>query len=152
VLVLNSKLYLYDNGANIIHGKAYEKTDLSPENLFDHIGYAEQDSEVNMVLFSEYRHYAEVLVKLAGLVQNAFSVFKQPFDQADTNAYCLFGVDVLVDDSINPVLIEVNNRPNLVHSDFISQEINVPWIEAMLSIMFPDKARAAAGKYSLVSC
>jgi hypothetical protein len=150
VLVLNSKLYLYDNGANIIHGKAYEKTDLSPENLFDHIGYAEQDSEVKMVLFSEYRHYTEVLVKLAGLVQNAFSVFKQQFDQADTNAYCLFGVDVLVDDNINPILIEVNDRPNLVHSDFINQEINVPLIEAMLSIMFPDQARAAGGKRGFI--
>jgi hypothetical protein len=46
-------------------------------------------------------------------------------------------VDLLVRKDHSVVLVEINDRPNLVHTDSINQNVNTPMLAAMAGILNP---------------
>lgn len=142
VLVFRGQVYLFPEGVLVIHGKDYSADDKSAEAQFLHTGYASSESEVSMRPLSSHAHYRAVLKSLRSLVPRCFMPFKNHLLDGKDNTYCLFGIDVLVGSDFDAYLVEINDRPNLVHTRAINQAVSVPVVKAMMHVF--DSARIGA--------
>ena len=67
-----------------------------------------------------------------------FQSFKELLKHDEENTYCLFGIDVLIRENMNPVLVEINDRPNLMNPNPVNTRVNIPVIQAMYCVLNPD--------------
>ncbi len=141
VLVYQGIVYLYPEGVIVIHGKDFDPQDKSAESQYLHDGYARSDSPVKMLAFSQYQHYSKVLENLKLTVAMSFLPFRDKLLDGCHSTYCLFGVDILVESSLDTVLVEINDRPNLVHTQTINNQVSIPVIQAMLAVMAPNVSK-----------
>jgi len=71
------------------------------------------------------------------------------YDPATPDAaahFCLFGLDVLKLADRRVALIEINDRPNLHHTDEVNRLVNQPMLQAMARVLLGDKVSSAAAK------
>lgn len=137
-LVCRGSVYLYPEGVIVVHGKDFDPQDKSAESQYLHDGYMRADSPVKMLAFSDYQHYSTVLENLKLTVAMSFLPFRDKLLDGRDSTYCLFGVDILVESSLNTVLVEINDRPNLVHTQAINNHVSVPVIQAMMAVLDPN--------------
>ncbi len=138
VLYFAGCLYCFNDGLLVIHGKEYQKDDLGAEAQFLHLGYDKTEGAVKLEKFSDHPHYQALLGKIEHKVAEVFQIYLSSLSQSSESAYCIFGVDILVRESLEPVIIEINDRPNFVHNQDINQNVNVPMLQAMLGVFRPE--------------
>ncbi|HAJ76938.1 MAG TPA: hypothetical protein DCM64_10840 [Gammaproteobacteria bacterium] len=51
----------------------------------------------------------------------------------------MFGLDVLVRKDQSSVLVEINDRPNIVHTRLVNTQVNIPMVQAMYGVLDPEK-------------
>lgn len=127
---------------------------MNPKVQYDHTSYMKRRSDVKLTPFSDAPFYDEALANIKVSLANIFQSFKEQLKIKDVNTYCLFGIDMLVRENMSPVLIEINDRPNLIHSNVVSARVNVPAIQAMYCILNPDYRDhfpKAAKKFELIA-
>ena len=138
VLVAHDRVYLYPQATLVVHGVPYQADDLSAEVQFLHEGYMRSDSEVRMELFSDHSQYRTILGNLQTMVANSFAPYADILCDGEAQSYCLFGIDALVERSLDTVLIEINDRPNFVHTPMINISVNIPMLQAMMAVLAPE--------------
>lgn len=138
-LVHDGKLYLYPTGIAVIHALSYDPDSLDPRVQFLHDGYMKKDSPVEMIAFNEVSQYQQVFSGLPRYLAELFSVFADLLKFEGEQRYCLFGLDLLVREDLSCVMVEINDRPNLVHTSFINQAINIPMLRAMYCVLDPQR-------------
>lgn len=145
ILVHRNQIYLYPDGIMVIHGFNYhpESTDYSVQ--VDHTGYADPGSKVEMRPFSSYHLYLPFMVNIAETAPRIFQAFSDLLD-GDSSRYCLFGLDYLCRNNRTVALIEINDRPNLLHTDAINQNINIEMIRDLV-VLITQKKRHDSNDY-----
>jgi len=138
VLYYQGSIYCFNDGLVVIHAKEYAEDDLDAETQYLHLGYDKEAGEVKLEKFSDHPHYGSLLGKIEQQVADIFQIYLESLSQSADKAYCIFGVDVLVRRSLEPVIIEINDRPNFVHNNDINQNVNVPMLQAMLGVFRPE--------------
>ena len=134
LLVHDCKLYLYPDGFAVVHGAKYVRDSCDPAVQFVHDGYMKQDSSVELRPLKEIPEHETLLAQLPAYLQKLFVVFSDFLNDEGADTYCLFGADFLVRSDLSPVLIEMNDRPNIVHTALVNSEINIPMLRAMCCV------------------
>jgi hypothetical protein len=140
VLVNNGELYLFSEGICVLHAAPYDPLSQDPSVQFEHSGYMEADSPVKLLCFNTFPQHQQVMANLRLTVCDVFSAFSNLLKYEKPHTYCLFGVDVLVTTDLSTVIIEINDRPNLVHTKHINEAINVPMVRSLYCILNPAKS------------
>ncbi len=141
VLVNQGQLYLFPAGIIVLHGAAYDPGSKDPMVQFEHADYMDQDSPIKMFPFEDYAPYETVFNDLKSHVIEVFSAFTNLLKYEKANTYCVFGVDVLVKSDLSTVMIEINDRPNIVHTRLVNERVNIPMVQAWYAVLDPSKAR-----------
>jgi len=140
ILVNQGRLYLFPEAIAILHGAPYDTDSQDPLVQFEHSGYMRPDSPVAMIPFSDFTQHTRVMKNLAGEMQAAFAAFSDLLKYEKAHTFCLFGVDVLVKADLSTMLIEINDRPNLVHPKTANERVNIPMVRAMCCVLDPSRA------------
>lgn len=141
VLVHAGNLYLFPLAITVLHGADYDPVSQDPLVQYQHIGYMDADSPVTMHPFAEYAGFADVMERLALMLRETFPAFRNLLKYEKAHTYCLFGIDTLARADGSTVLIEINDRPNIVHTRAINEQVNIPMVRAMYCVL--DARRAA---------
>lgn len=144
VLVHGGSVYWYPHSFLVVHGKDYDAATPDPEAHFSHIGYMQPDSSIRLVPSQHYRDYFRLEAPLIELIQDVYRLFEAQLGHSNPpGAYCLFGLDVLQLADGRVALVEINDRPNLQHSDEINRLVNQPMLQAMGRLLLGDKVSSA---------
>jgi prolyl 4-hydroxylase len=138
VLVNRGKLYLFDEGFAVLHAVDYDPDSRDPEVQFAHEGYMDPASGLRLLVASHLPQWKSILQNSAATLTRVFEVFRDRLRHEQDRHFCLFGVDLLVREDYSVVLVEINDRPNLVHTDRINKSVNIPMLAAMAGILNPD--------------
>lgn len=147
VLVHEASVYWYPDSFLVIHGADYDPATLDPEAHFSHIGYMQPDTKIRLVPSMQYRHYFRMETPLVELIQDVWQLFEAQLGKSNpAGRFCLFGLDVLQLADGRVALIEINDRPNLQHTDEINRLVNQPMLQAMARLLLGDKVSCAPAK------
>jgi hypothetical protein len=138
VLVHEANVYLFQDGIVVLHGVTYDPKSVDPKVQYDHTGYMDRKTEVELSPFSDAPFYGEVFANIKESLGGIFQSFKELLKHEEENVYCLFGIDMLVRENMSPILIEINDRPNLIHPSVVNTRVNIPAIQAMYCVLNPD--------------
>ncbi len=138
VLVHAGRAYLYEDGFAVVHAVPYQVGSTDPRVQFVHAGYLDPASGIELIELKEIANASTILANAARMLSKILPVFRDRFRFEPDTQYCLFGVDVLVRDNLECVLVEVNDRPNLVHSQEINERVNVPMLQALVETLKPE--------------
>jgi hypothetical protein len=138
-LVHAGVVYLYADSILVIHGKAYDPANPDPHIHYVHDGYAKPDADVRMLPSSAYAGYGEMWGEMMNVTRDAFAAFADELAHSDASRYCIFGLDFLQTADNQVALIEINDRPNFVHTKQINAEINAKMVEALLQVLMPER-------------
>ncbi|PCJ27251.1 MAG: hypothetical protein COA96_03450 [SAR86 cluster bacterium] len=141
VLVHDGKLYLLPEAITVLHGAMYDPGSSDPMVQFEHSGYMDESSAIKMSVFGEQLISETVMKNLELNMTQVFPAFSNFLKYEKAHTYCLFGVDVLVKSDLTTVLIEINDRPNLVHTRSINEAVNVPMVQALYCVLESEKAQ-----------
>ena len=138
VLAFRGQLYLYADGFAVVHGAPYQPGSCDPAVQFVHDGYLRADSAVRLLPLSELDQTNARLQGCAATLSQTFAVFRDRLKHEREFDYCLFGVDMLIRSDGRAVLVEINDRPNLVHTPLINRKVNIPMLRAMVLQLSPE--------------
>ena len=138
VLVHEANVYLFQDGIVLLHGAAYDPQSVDPKVQYEHVIYMDRQTDVQLSPFSDAPFYDEAFANIKVSLGNIFQSFKEQLKHEEANTYCLFGIDVLLRENMSPVLIEINDRPNLINPKAVNSRVNIPVIQAMYCILNPD--------------
>lgn len=136
-LYFDQKIYIFNEGIAVVHGCEYVEGDLSPQVQFLHSGYERPESTVRLEAFREHPDSPRIFERLEESVASVFEVFMPTLSKGAANSYCVFGVDFLVTSTHDVVLIEINDRPNMLHTHEINNKVNIPMLQSLLAVMEP---------------
>lgn len=140
VLVHANRVYWYPDAFLVVHAKQYEKRSLDPAIHFQHNGYMEPQSGVKLVPTQDYYSWPKLEFAIVNLLQMVFSLYRDELGPANPpNHYCVFGIDLLALQRERVALIEINDRPNLLHTDVVNQRVNQPMLQAMARLLLPER-------------
>jgi hypothetical protein len=147
VLVYAGSVYWYPDSFLVVHGAAYDPALPDAEAHFSHIGYMQPGSSIRLVASQDYRDYHRIEAPLVELVQDVFRLYEAQLGLSNPRGhFCLFGLDLLQLADGRVALVEINDRPNLHHTDEINQRINQPMLQAMSRLLLGDKVSFTPAK------
>lgn len=138
VLAFRGQVFLHPGGFAVVHGAPYEPSSRDPAVQFAHDGYLRADSAVRLIPIADLPGVAGRLDAAASTLGQVFSVFRDRLKYEREQEYCLFGVDMLIRADGKAVLVEINDRPNLVHTALINRRVNIPMLRAMALRLNPE--------------
>lgn len=130
VLVNQGVISLFDEGFMVLHGAPYVTGSRDPIVQFSHDGYMKATSPVSLRRFTGFAHASVVKERLPAYLGRLFRAFANQLGFEEANRYCLFGIDLLIRDDFEPVLVEINDRPNFLHTAAINSSVNVPMVKS----------------------
>ena len=140
LLVHDGNLYFYPEGFAVIHAARYVHDSCDPQVQFVHKGYMSPDSSIELRPLSSIPQHEAILAKLPDYLASMFVAFADFLNKEGSDTYCLFGIDLLVRRDLSSVLIEINDRPNLVHTSSINEGVNIPMLRSMYCVLDSSKA------------
>lgn len=138
VLVHEAKVYLFQDGIVVLHGATYDPESVDPKVQYEHTVYMNRQTDVELSPFSDTSFFDEGLANIKVNLGDIFQAFKELLKDEAENTYCLFGIDVLLRENMSPVLVEINDRPNLINPKSVNSRVNIPVIQAMCCVLKPD--------------
>lgn len=154
VLVHEANVYLFQDGIVVLHGATYDPKSVDPKVQYEHTVYMNRQTDVELSPFSDAPFFDEALANIKVNLGDIFQAFKELLKDEAKNTYCLFGVDVLLRENMSPVLVEINDRPNLINPKPVNSRVNIPVIQAMYSVLNPDCCEQlpnAAKRFELIA-
>lgn len=137
VLIHDGAYYYNDRFFAVVHGVDYDPLSDAYEIQIKHAGYAQPDSLIKLIpghFLSGYRRY---LSSIAHVARRMEPLLRPIIDATDAHTYMLLGADIIPTADGGMKLIEVNNYPNLIHTQDINTEVNIPMIVGMMQrVMF----------------
>lgn len=135
VLVVKGCVYLFNSGLVVRHAQPYNPLSEDPAVQYDHSGYMDTQGAVKLLPLFELNDHEGILNSLRKKIPTALSAFKNLLKYEPEDRFCLFGVDVLVKNDLSTVLVEINDRPNIVHTPLLNEQVNVPMIREMVMVL-----------------
>ncbi len=137
LLVQGGKLWLFPDGFMVVHAASYTPGSLDARVQFDHSGYIDKQAAVELRPFVDFSQCEQVMARLRAKLASVFSAFAPLWAGQEPRRYCVFGVDLLVRRDLSTALIEINDRPNFVHTELINSTINIPMVRALYAVLNP---------------
>tara|TARA_R110001599_G_scaffold272808_1_gene474040 strand:+ start:706 stop:1632 length:927 start_codon:yes stop_codon:yes gene_type:complete len=137
VLYLNGCVYVFNEAIVLVHGKEYSELDVSSEAQYLHAGCEQVGSKVKLECFRKLSNYEYIYNNIKNSISDVLGIFMNTLNCGDKNSYCIFSLDYLVTKALDVLLIEINDRPNLIHTTEINQKVNIPMLQAAFVIMMP---------------
>jgi len=135
VLIHEGSFYLFQDGLVVLHGAVYDPDSVDAKVQYEHAGYMDLEPDVKLSPFSDTPFYNEALANIKTSLGEIFYHLKKYTPYEQVNTYCLLGIDLLLTQDMQPVLLEINDRPNFLHTKLVNARVNVPAIQAMYSIV-----------------
>ena len=135
VLIHEGTFYLFQDGLVVLHGAVYDSESVHAKVQYEHAGYMALEPDVKVFPFSDTPFYDEALVNIKTSLGEIFYRLKKYTPYEQVNTYCLLGVDLLLTQDMQPVLIEINDRPSLTNTQLVNARVIIPVIQAMYSIV-----------------
>ncbi|MEM9091453.1 MAG: hypothetical protein AAGC93_22275 [Cyanobacteria bacterium P01_F01_bin.53] len=136
LLLWNSKIYIFDDGFAMIHAPDYEKGSTDYSVQVDHRGYDSEESLVKVTLASEVDGFPALMSKASDAAKRIAPVFEEALSATSIRRYILLGIDLLPLENGDIKFIEVNAIPNFIHSKHVNQELNVPFFEHVMRVVY----------------
>lgn len=136
LLLWNQQVYLFDDGFALIHAPQYQKGSTDYSVQVDHRGYEADDSAIDMKLASELPDFKNIMAKAKLAVKQISPVLSEAIAATSPKRYILLGIDLLPLEDGSIKFIEINAIPNFIHSSKINQELNVPFFEHTMSVIY----------------
>lgn len=147
VLVHDGGVYWYPDAFLVVQPKQYDAGSVDPAVHYKHDGYMEPGSKVKLVPTQDYYSWPRLEFAIVNLLQMVFSLYGKELGRSRfPHEYCLFGVDLLALQRERVALIEINDRPNLLHTDAVNLQVNQPMLRAMAQILLPDHVAPQSGQ------
>jgi len=130
-------LYVYNNGFMYYSKELYDDNSLSPDV---HITTGYIDREIykkNPLTLFDFKKYMDktyknhnIFNKINLLLKNIFLSFRMKICRPcsklyPVTSYQLFGADIHITNSLDPILIEINKGPDLIPKDKIDREVKI---------------------------
>lgn len=132
VLLSRKKIWLGRPSFAVVHGIDYDP--LSPD--FDiqikHEGYAQRDSRVRLLPLFKIDNYKIWQNALLKALKGIYVMLKPISDLTDYNTYSLLGIDGIPCSDETVKIIEINNYPNMNHTQEINTTVNIPVISSLM--------------------
>lgn len=147
VLVYDNIVYWYPDSILILHGAPYQPDIPDPQAHFSHGGYLQSDSKIRLIPSMEYRQYFKLEMPIIETIQDVFGLYGQELGKSNPpGSFCLFGIDLLQCADGRIALVEINDRPNMHHTRQANAQVNLPMLQALVSLLLPDKVSSRPGK------
>ena len=137
VLIWNSAVYQSDEGFALIHAPPYRpgSTDYAVQVV--HRGFREdREDGVRMVPLSALDVGRHILHRSARAVSRLRPVFGQALSASSELKYIILGIDLLLLNTGDIRLIEINAIPNFIHSPTINSRVNVPLFAHVMRMVY----------------
>ena len=132
VLLSRKKIWIARPSFAVIHGRDYDP--LSPD--FDiqikHEGYAQKNSRVRLLPLFEIDNKKIWQTALLNVTKGIHVLLKPICDLTNSNTYSLLGIDGIPCSDGTVKIIEINNYPNMNHTQDINATVNVPVISSLI--------------------
>ena len=135
VLIHEGHFYLFQDALVVLHGAIYDSESVDAKVQYEHAGYMALEPDVKIFPFSDTAFYSMALDSIETSLGQIFRRLKRHIPYEQVNTYCLLGIDMLLTSDLQPVLIEINDRPNLTHTTVATARVTIPAIQAMYSIL-----------------
>ncbi|MEO1396779.1 MAG: hypothetical protein AAFV90_28180 [Cyanobacteria bacterium J06634_5] len=136
LLIWNQAVYLFNDGFVIVHAPQYDKESTDYSVQVDHRGYESDESPVKMMLASELADFVQIMAKAEESTRKIRPVLQEAIAASSHKRYIFLGIDLLPLNDGNIKFIEINAIPNFIHSPKINQELNVPFFEHAMRVMY----------------
>lgn len=147
VLVHDGGVYWFPDAFLVVQPKQYDARSVDPAVHYKHDGYIDAGSKVKLVPTQDYYSWPRLEFAIVNLLQMVFSLYAKELSvPGSPNEYCLFGVDLLALQRERVALIEINDRPNLQHTDAVNLRVNQPMLQAMARLLLPDSITGHSGQ------
>lgn len=140
VLVWDGRVYLYDNGFLMIHAEIYDEASTDYRVQIDHAGYDNPDGPVKMQQLIDYSEYSTFEPRFLALLREIEPIFADAKEASSRDDYILLGIDLLLRKSGDIKLVEINTFPNFVHTQEITEHVNIPFFVAAIKTMLGCRA------------
>ena len=101
--------------------------------------------------FSDLEDNGEIFDSICGAVNGFSERFMDKIKEFDNDEFSLLGFDFVVDDNNNVCIIEVNHRSNYHHTKEINENVDVPAISDMMTILIDDEPEIVNGYTNYVN-
>jgi len=136
ILIWNKKAYLFDDGFVVIHGVPYSSNSDSYDIHVNHAGYNKEDSAVEMRLLSSLDNFRRRRLELRCAARQLAPILEEQIAASSSEQYIMLGVDFLFLKNKGLKFIEINSIPNFIHSRHINENLNIPFFENAMRLMF----------------
>ena len=133
----NKYIYLTNTGFNIKNEKYnfpknYEDKSANIWNLFTYKKYLKsKDIDYNII----NEKIKDIIIKSIISFQKKLLYENEELKINDRNIYSLFGFDILITNKYEPILLEINNKPNLTIKNIIDKKIKLNLFVDMLNLV-----------------
>ena len=121
----NKNIYIYNKGKCIYTNKEYDKDSLDFESnitsyKMDYIIYNKNPyslEELNKYILDKYKIKVNIFDKIYHLLKYVCHPIRNYISKSDnimnSTTYQLFGIDILLDNNLNPYILEINKGPDM---------------------------------------
>ena len=133
----NKYIFLTNTGFNIKNEKYnfpknYEDKSANIWNLFTYKKYLKsKDIDYNII----NEKIKDIIIKSIISFQKKLLYENEELKINDRNIYSLFGFDILITNKYEPILLEINNKPNLTIKNIIDKKIKLNLFVDMLNLV-----------------
>lgn len=135
LLVWNKRCYIFDDGFILLHGPQFDQHSDSYDIHVNHAGYEKSDSDIEMRLMSSLKDFHIWKKSIDKQAERLAPVIESQLKASSEKHYLLLGVDLLLQNSRQTQLIEINGIPNFVHTNSINNQLNIPFFEHSIRVM-----------------
>lgn len=132
VLIWNGTINLHPQAFMVVHGPKYNPKSTDYSVQIKHAGYHKADSPINLIPLVNNPNYKELFASMMESTRHLLDPFSDITAQTSEDIYTLLGVDFIPTYNKQVKLIEINHRPNLIHTEEINKTINIPMIADVL--------------------
>ena len=124
----------------MIHAEIYDEASTDYRVQIDHAGYDNPDGPVKMQQLIDYSEYSTFEPRFLALLREIEPIFADAKEASSRDDYILLGIDLLLRKSGDIKLVEINTFPNFVHTQEITEHVNIPFFVAAIKTMLGCRA------------
>lgn len=132
VLIFNKKIFLFTNAIAIVHASKYIPQSTDYEVQIKHSGYHLKDSKVELFPIDQLHNGSNFIEQLKLTVQTILPILERVKSYSSESEYQLLGIDGIPCEDHRVKIIEINTYPNLIHTPYINEMVNVPVLTSMM--------------------
>jgi hypothetical protein len=132
LLIHCAKIYLSAYSFAVVHGERYDPLSDDYDVQIKHAGYVNPDSKVKLIALGDLPQGKDWFQALQVLASGLIPLLDQLRRECPEARYALLGIDGIpcMDGKVR--MIEINNFPNMIHTQNINESVNIPMLASVM--------------------